>query len=505
MSKTSEAPILDPAGDVAEAARRVQRALTQLGYCYETKGGDLVQVGFKSLTLSGEHYGLLEVDTTRLPRRVTVPDLAHPKTLHHLTAVVGRPVKRLNTSGLTYVLVLQPPRRGRLPRRVDLDLDQRPAAGPYLVPIGAGRDGPIWRTLGQLDAVLIGGTRRLGKSTWINAALAALLSAHGPGDLQLALVDPKEVELTTWAEAPHLLGPVATDAESAAGLLGRVWGELENRRALFAGTGARNLGRYNAQASQPLPAILLVIDELADLAIDAGGPKAELFKLISRLIGKGGAFGIYAILATQRPDAEAIAGLLKANLSTRLAFWLPSSLDYRLVLNPAPGQRLPQLEHHAGRLLARLPDLGYTVLQGFYLDDEQAAAIAQRVAGHPPEGAALDQQQARLIAWAVEDQAGYLTIETLAQGLGLKKWKAEQLAKNWERRGWLVKDASQGNKRRVTGALLDLLRVVSGGDSTEPGQVSGPGGGFLTVSGASGFRQNGAGGQPGKTAREVGR
>ena len=176
--------ITDRRGDVAQAAERVQKALSQLGFCYETKAGHLWQVGYKALALAETPtfgpVGLLEVDTQRLPRKVAVSDLAADKTTHHLTAVVGARVGVLNTTGLTYYVLLQPPRRRRLPRRVDLDLEARPSGGPYLLPIGEGKTGPVWRTLAQLDAALVGGTRRLGKSTWLNAALAALLTATVP-------------------------------------------------------------------------------------------------------------------------------------------------------------------------------------------------------------------------------------------------------------------------------------------------------------------------------------
>jgi DNA segregation ATPase FtsK/SpoIIIE-like protein len=450
----------DLVGETRQAAERVQAALTQLGYCWECKDGTLVQVSYKSLAAAEtSRFGpvaLLEVDTNRLPRKVAIADLAGAKTTHHLTAVVGKRVGVLNTTGLTYYVLFQPPPLRRLPRRIDLDLESRPGGGPYLLPIGEGQAGPVWRTLAQLDAVLVGGTRRLGKSTWLNAALAALLTAHGPDDLRVALVDPKEVELRQWAAVPHLVGDVATDAAEAEALLGLVLGELETRRALFAQVGARNLEAYNRHAD-PLPAILLVVDEVADLALEAGGPKADVFKVLARLVGKGGAFGIHAILATQRPDAEAVAGILKANLATRLSFWLPSGIDYRLVLSPAPGQSLPQLPRLPGRMIARLSD-GYHVLQGYHLDDDQVAAIARRLSGERPTPAAvLSQAEAELVLWAVEENAGYLSRENLAHGLGLTTWKAGQLGLEWERRGWLAKDPDAGNKRKVTVALLDLL------------------------------------------------
>ena len=120
------API-DPRADVQRAAQHIRDALTRLGYCYETKSGSLVEVSYRQLSVVGDRYGLLEIDVQRLPPRVRIDKLSHRETLHHLTAVVGKPVRKLNTTGLTYCVELRPRPRRRLPRRVALDLEARPS------------------------------------------------------------------------------------------------------------------------------------------------------------------------------------------------------------------------------------------------------------------------------------------------------------------------------------------------------------------------------------------
>ncbi|MCD6553444.1 MAG: hypothetical protein J7M16_05480, partial [Anaerolineae bacterium] len=259
----------DPKREVAEAARRVQQALTRLGYCYLTKDGRLVEVNFSRLGVVEEQYGLLEVDTTRLPPRVNIVRLAHPDTLHHLTAVVGKPVKRLNTTGLTYCVVLKPSPKVRLPKRVKLDMATRPA-GEYLIPIGEGHKGPVWRSLLDTSHILIGGESRSGKSTWLNAMLISLLSAHGPEELRLALVDPKSVEFVAYRGIPHLLTGVATEVDEATTVTEVLIAEMERRQALFTARMARNLASYNAHSEEYEPLIVAVIDEVTDIALQAG-------------------------------------------------------------------------------------------------------------------------------------------------------------------------------------------------------------------------------------------
>src|SRR5512142_828685 len=204
------------AEQVQDYARQVTRALTHLGLAYTTKHGALVEVSYKSLALAGDRYAVLEVDTNRLPPRVSIPRLETDEVLKHLAAVVGRPVKRLNTVGLTYVIVLRPPPRPRpFPKRVDLP-DSCPAGMAYAWPVGVTRDGEArWADLLKTGHLLIGGKPGAGKSTFLNAGLVGLLRQHGPESLQLVLIDPKSVELHPYSGVPHLAIPVATEADDA--------------------------------------------------------------------------------------------------------------------------------------------------------------------------------------------------------------------------------------------------------------------------------------------------
>ena len=288
--------VLDPIAATERAARLVRQALTDLGHVYTRQDGRKVPIVYKSLSVAGDdEYALLEVDTQRLPPRVNARDLTDPKVLHHLTTVVGHPVRRLNTTGLTYCVVLRLTPQVRLPPRADLDLAHRPTDKPYQVPIGAGREGPVWRSLLDTGHILVGGESGSGKSSWLHSALAALLTAHGPAELQLYLVDPKMVEFTVWAGVPHLVRPIAEESDAATQVTARVLAELDRWAALFQAVLARDLLTYNRRATAPLPLVLVVIDEVTDLALQAGLSSAFYTYLI-RLAAKARSFGVVLVV-----------------------------------------------------------------------------------------------------------------------------------------------------------------------------------------------------------------
>ena len=191
-----------------QAAERIRNALTRLGHCYRTTRGDLIEVSYQRLGVVDRQYALLEVDVQRLPPKVSIGKLTSEDTLHHLTAVVGKRVHKLNTTGLTYCVELQPRTGQRLPAQAPLDLEARPP-GAYMAPIGQGREQGEWRSLLDTSHILVGGESRSGKSTWLNALLVAMLAAHTPDELRLALIDPKGVEFAPFGGVPHLVQPVA--------------------------------------------------------------------------------------------------------------------------------------------------------------------------------------------------------------------------------------------------------------------------------------------------------
>lgn len=445
----------DPRWEVTEAARRIQQALTRMGLCYETKDGHLVEVSYSRIGVVGDQYGLLEVDLQRLPRKVTVNKLAHRDTLHHLTAVVGKPVKKLNTTGLTYCVILSPEPKGRLPKRVELDVDSRPP-GEYMIPVGQGCQGAVWRSLLDTSHILVGGESRSGKSTWLNCLLAALLNVYDANRLNVAIIDPKGVEFTAYAGIPHLAVPIAEEPKQASEVTDWLMGEMNRRRHLFTGYFAKNLMAYNSRADKPLPLIVTVIDEVTDIALQCG-LRSRFYTNLIRLASKAGSFGIILVLATQNPKAEVLNTLIKGNLSTRIAFRVATPEHSRTILGVSGAEKLSR--EIRGRMLARL-DAELVELQGFLVNDAQIMALAKRLSSGLINSQ-LEPIERDLVAYAVEHLGGGFKIGELARAFAgderTSAWHIRKLAERWEQEGLLTKPAHATAPRMVTPRLLSLL------------------------------------------------
>ncbi|HVC22210.1 MAG TPA: DNA translocase FtsK [Candidatus Dormibacteraeota bacterium] len=238
------------------------------------------------------------------------------------------------------------------------------------VALGADVSGhPVLGDLAGMPHLLIAGTTGSGKSVCINAVLAGLLLQSTPRDLRLILVDPKRVELSNFSGLPHLLVPVVVDAEPAVAALRWAVMEMEQRYKLFAGHGARNITNFNDRAPQlglrTLPKIVIVIDELADLMMVAAN---EIEDLICRIAQLARAVGIHLIVATQRPSADIITGLIKANIPSRIAFAVSSGVDSRVILDEMGAEKLLG----RGDMLYLPIDAGKAVrLQGAYVSDRE--------------------------------------------------------------------------------------------------------------------------------------
>ena len=228
---------------------------------------------------------------------------------------------------------------------------------------------PVLGDLAGMPHLLIAGTTGSGKSVCINAVLAGLLLQSTPRDLRLILVDPKRVELSNFSGLPHLLVPVVVDADPAVATLRWAVMEMEQRYKLFAGHGARNITNFNERAPQlglrTLPKIVIVIDELADLMMVAAN---EIEDLICRIAQLARAVGIHLIVATQRPSADIITGLIKANIPSRIAFAVSSGVDSRVTLDEMGAEKLLG----RGDMLYLPIDAGKAVrLQGAYVSDRE--------------------------------------------------------------------------------------------------------------------------------------
>jgi S-DNA-T family DNA segregation ATPase FtsK/SpoIIIE len=192
----------------------------------------------------------------------------------------------------------------------------------------------IGTDLAKQPHILVAGTTGSGKSGCVNAMLASILLRATPNEVRLVLVDPKQVELNYYESIPHLLTPVVTSPRLAANVLANLLKEMEQRYSVMSKVRARNLVELNRlrerDGEQPLPYILCVIDELADLMMVAPG---EVEDAVIRLAQKSRAVGIHLLLATQRPSADIITGMIKANVPARIAFAVSSQTDSRVILD----------------------------------------------------------------------------------------------------------------------------------------------------------------------------
>lgn len=444
---------IDPRVETVRVAGLIVKALTDLGNAYKRDDGGWQTIRFTTtgygVMNAGGLVAVLEVDTQRLPRRVTARDLTKPETLHHLATVCGHPVRCLNSVGVTYVVSLMPPPPPpRLPSRVPLDLDQRPA-GNLLVPIGVGRDGAIWQELPQLGHTLVTGTSGSGKSSWIHAALAGLLSAADRTRLQVALIDPKRSEFAAWAGVPQLYGQIASDDTDAAALLDMLVGEMDRRGDLLAGALARDLASYNRRAMQPLPYMLIVVDEVLDLLL-SGNKHIET--PLMRLAAKGRSAGVLLWIATQHARYDLLPRTVTLNLSTRLVFRVQDANAAGLAGCPG-AEQIPR--GRPGRMLARL-DGPAMLMQGYYVDDRQLQElVASLGVTRSPAKPELDELEMRMVRYAVTNLAGRFVINALVSQFGEETthYRIQTLAKRLERRGLLAAPENPNVGRRVTTEL----------------------------------------------------
>ena len=208
------------------------------------------------------------------------------------------------------------------------------------LPIALGQDtggAPVVMDLATLPHLLIAGSTGSGKSVCINSVVASLLLTKPPDQIRLMMVDPKRVELTPFNGIPHLVAPVIVDVDEVNGALRGLMREMMRRYRQMEEKGARNIAGYNAKSKEPMPYLVLIVDELADLMM-SGGFQVE--QNLIRLAQLGRATGIHLVLATQRPSVTVVTGLLKANIVARVAFAVASQVDSRVILDTVGAEKL---------------------------------------------------------------------------------------------------------------------------------------------------------------------
>ncbi|MBD0349014.1 MAG: DNA translocase FtsK [Thermoleophilia bacterium] len=255
------------------------------------------------------------------------------------------------------------------------DLPQ--TASPLAVWLGKDISGnAVWTDLARMPHILIAGTTGSGKSGCINTLLTSILLRSTPDEVRLILIDPKRIELSYYESIPHLLTPVVSSPKEASSVLANVVAEMDRRYERLATVRARNLPEANRalrkRGDDPLPYLLVVIDELADLMMIS--PQAVEDAVI-RLAQKSRAVGIHLVLATQRPSVDVITGMIKANVPSRIAFAVSSQTDSRVVLDQAGAE---SLLGQGDMLFKPLGTSRLQRVQGAYVTEEEIALIVEQ-------------------------------------------------------------------------------------------------------------------------------
>lgn len=226
--------------------------------------------------------------------------------------------------------------------------------------------------LTKMPHLLIGGATNSGKSIGLATIITSLLIRNTPKDLRLVMIDPKRVELTLFDDIPHLLCPVIKDTNDAPGILRAIWREMDVRYEKLSERKIRNIDGWNEQASfnERMPYIVVIIDELADLMIQAA---AEVETSIVRLAQLARAVGIHLVIATQRPSADVVTGLIKANVPSRMAFAVGSSIDSRVIMDVSGAERLIGRGDMLFKPVGQKPQR----IQGCYVSEKEIEEICQ--------------------------------------------------------------------------------------------------------------------------------
>ncbi len=346
---------------------------------------------------------------------------------------------------------------------------------------------PVFADLVRMPHLLVAGTTGSGKSVGVNAMILSLLHRLSPDQCRFLMIDPKMLELSVYNGIPHLLTPVVTDAHKAVAALNWVVGEMEDRYRRMASISVRNIdvfnnrvrnGRKRAELTtasgqhgtlEPMPYIVVVVDEFADLMIVAG---KEIEAAVQRLAQMARAAGIHLIMATQRPSVDVITGTIKANFPTRISFKVASKIDSRTILNE---QGAEQLLGQGDMLFSA--GTGRTLrVHGPFVSDEEVESIATylREQGQPryidgitdtPDGegdtagpmrSSAGDLYERAVAIVLGDQKA--STSYLQRRLGVGYNRAADLIERMEREGILSPPGHQGRRQILARDTASLSR-----------------------------------------------
>ena len=365
--------------------------------------------------------------------------------------VVGLEVPNQSVALVSIRALLESQEAGRIRSKLKLALGRDVSGAPVVV------------DLARMPHLLIAGATGSGKSVCINSLLASLLSQSTPEELQFMMIDPKMVELMPFSGIPHLRMPVVTDMDRVVGALKWVVREMERRYGLFVQRAARNIETYNRIVAQgagerPLPYLVVIIDELADMMMTAPD---EVEIALCRLAQKSRATGIHLIVATQRPSVDVLTGMIKANFVTRIAFAVSSQVDSRVILDSVGAEKLLG----RGDMLYSSGDVSKPLrIQGAWVSDQELQRLVthwrrqglprytevdvEEMAslGETEEHGGADELYDR--ALGVAQQYSRVSTSLLQRRLGIGYPRAARLIDLMEERG-VISPAEDGKSREV--------------------------------------------------------
>jgi S-DNA-T family DNA segregation ATPase FtsK/SpoIIIE len=314
-------------GDVVVHQRVIQHTLENFGIPCE--------MGEYSVGPTVTQYTLKPADGVKLSRLTALSnDLALALAAHPIrieAPIPGKSLVGIEVPNEAVAVV-------NLREVIDSDA-YRSMNSPLRAALGKDVTGKPWvANLAKMPHMLVAGSTGSGKTVCLNAIIVSLLYSNSPAELRLLLVDPKRVELPIYNAIPHMLVPAVTETAKTVNALRWAIGEMDRRFNLLSKFGKRDIGSYNETVEEKMPYIVIVVDELADLMVSSAAKEVE--GCIIRLAQMSRAVGIHLILATQRPSVDVITGLIKANITARIAFAVASATDSRTILDQQGAEKL---------------------------------------------------------------------------------------------------------------------------------------------------------------------
>jgi hypothetical protein len=424
----------------------IKAALAQRGLLRQTQrttGGDREPVVPQAFYLALEDRVAFILDMQRLAGVSREAWLDRRLWAQIRATLQGRPVFVADSAGLAVVVGRQPLERvaKRLPRVIPLTSDEIPHA-PYTVTLGHDRRGPVVLDLAEKHrAILIGGATGGGKTNGMQAILAQLVKKHPPQELKLAIVDPKQIDFSGWAELPHLLEPIAHDMGDAQALIERVEAERIRRQAAMVRAGVSDWRALD----DPPALLILCVDEAADFA---GTPTMDTLAQVAR---KGRAFGVSVLLGTQYPTSDVIDKQTKANLTTAIAFRCRTGTESRVIIDRHGAEELDR----SGLALCYVGGhwRRVQVLHAGDVGQFLGTSVRRRASA-----SVLSSTEVELVRYAVTQLDGAFIIGRLYESLGdrISKHTLSKLGQTWEHRGWLTEPEHAAAPRHVTPELEAL-------------------------------------------------